>query len=149
MANKVEEKKPNKVLEILRKEYPFEKILLGVLGVIVLVLGVYILEGLRLTIRYTDLWIFDSPAKITAFSIFVIVIGAVSLIIAIWPFFVPSIAEMKKVSWPGREMIVNHSARVFGFILLLALSHPALNMKSIASPASIALALGIIFLTSG
>jgi len=121
MAKNVEESKKSKVLEILRKEYPFEKLLLGVLGVIVLVLGVYLVQGTVLEIRYTDLWIFNTPLKITIFSIFVIVIGAVSFLLAVWPFFVPSFAEMKKVSWPNGKTIFNHSLRVFGFIIILAL----------------------------
>lgn len=121
MAKKVEETKTNKVLEVLRKEYPFEKILLGVLGTIVLVLGIYIYQGELLQIRYTSLWIFNTELKIKIFSVFVIVVGAVSLLLAVWPFFVPSIGEMKKVSWPKRDTIINHSSRVFGFIILLAL----------------------------
>ncbi len=121
MAKKVEEVKKNKVIEILKKEYPFEKILLGVLGIIVLVLGVYLVEGTVLEIKYTDLWIFNSPLKITIFSIFVIIIGAVSFLLSVWPFFVPSISEMKKVSWPNKETIINLSIRVFGFIILIGL----------------------------
>ncbi len=121
MAKKVEEIKKNKVIEILKKEYPFEKILLGVLGAIVIVLGVYLVEGTILEIKYTSLWIFNSSLKITIFSIFVIVIGAVSFVLAVWPFFVPSISEMKKVVWPNKKMIVNHSARVFGFMIIIGM----------------------------
>lgn len=120
MAKKVEEIKKNKVIEILQKEYPIEKLLLGVLGAIVLILGVYLIEGQVLEIRYTDLWIFNSSTKILIFSIFVVLIGAVAFILAVYPFFVPSFAEMKKVSWPTKNTIVNHSIRVFGFILLIA-----------------------------
>jgi len=120
MAKKVEEVKHNKVIEILRKEYPIEKLLLGVLGTIVLILGVYLVEGTVLEIRYTDLWIFNTSTKILVFSIFVIVIGALAFILAVYPFYVPSLAEMKKVSWPTKSIIINHSARVFGFILIIA-----------------------------
>jgi len=121
MAKKeLQEQKPNKVLEILRTEYPFERILLGVLGVMVLVLGVYLIEGEFLTIRLTTWWIFDSAAKRLAFSIFIVVVGAIALIMAIWPFFVPSFAEMRKVSWPKRKTRLNHVARVFGFIIFVA-----------------------------
>lgn len=116
------EKKPSRVLEILRKEYPFERVLLGVLGILVVVLGVYILESQVLTIRLTDWWIFNTDLKITIFSWIVIVIGAVSFVMAIWPFFVPSISELrKKVTWPNQKTILNHSARVFGFIIVLSL----------------------------
>lgn len=120
MAKNVEEK-TNKVMEILRKEYPFERVLLGVLGAIVIVLGVYLIEGQVLEIRYTDLWIFNSDLKITIFSIFVILIGSISFILAVAPFFIPSIAEMRKVSWPTKKIIGNHSARVFGFIIIISL----------------------------
>lgn len=120
MAKKVVEVKKNKVIEILQKEYPVEKLLLGVLGAIVLILGVYLIEGQVLEIRYTDLWIFNSTTKILIFSIFVVLIGTAAFILAVYPFFVPSVAEMKKVSWPTRNIILNHSLRVFGFILFIA-----------------------------
>ena len=120
MAKKVVEVKKNKIIEILQKEYPVEKLLLGVLGAIVLILGIYLIEGQVLEIRYTDLWIFNSDTKILIFSIFVIVIGASAFVMAVYPFFVPSYAEMKKVSWPTKNVIVNHSLRVFGFIFFIA-----------------------------
>lgn len=121
MAKNVEETKKNKVLEILSKEYPFERLLLGILGIVVLVLGVYLVEGTVLSIRYTDFWLFNTPLKITIFSIFVIIVGAVSFLLSVWAFFQPSLSEMKKVSWPDSPTILNHSARVFGFIIVLSL----------------------------
>ncbi len=120
MAKKVEEVKKNKIIEILQKEYPVEKLLLGVLGTIVLILGIYLIEGSVLEIRYTDFWIFNSDLKILIFAIFVVLIGATAFLLAVYPFFVPSFAEMKKVSWPTKNVIVNHSLRVFGFIFLIA-----------------------------
>lgn len=123
MAKKIEipEKKPSRVLEILRTEYPFERILLGVLGALVIILGVYLIEGNLLQIRLTSWFIFSTATRRLIFSILVIIVGAVSFVMAIWPFFVPSFAEMKRVTWPGRKMILNHSARVFGFIIVLSL----------------------------
>ncbi len=122
MANKkTTELKPNRVLEILRKEYPFERILLGVLGAFVLILGVYLVEGNVLEIRLTNWWIFNSELKRTIFAIIVIIVGSFSFLMAIWPFFVPSFSEMRKVTWPNRSTILNHSARVFGFIIFIAL----------------------------
>lgn len=122
MAKKeLQEQKPNRVLEILRTEYPFERILLGVLGLLVLVLGVYLVEGQVLTIKLTSWWIFNTEVKRTIFAIFIIVVGAIAFLMAIWPFFVPSFAEMRKVSWPKQKVILNHSARVFGFIIFVAL----------------------------
>ncbi len=121
MAKNQLEQKENKVMAILRKEYPFEKILLGVLGALVIVLGVYLIEGEVLEIRLTSWWIFNTEIKRLIFAIFVIVVGAISFVMAIWPFFTPSFSEMRKVSWPNRSTILNHSARVFGFIIILSL----------------------------
>ena len=115
------EVKPNKIMEILRKEYPFERILLGVLGALVIILGVYLVEGDVLQIRLTSWWIFNTALKRTIFAVIIILIGTVSFFMAIWPFFVPSFSEMRKVTWPSRSTILNHSARVFGFIILLSL----------------------------
>jgi preprotein translocase subunit SecE len=114
------EKKSFNVLNVLRKEYPFEGILLGLLGTLVLVLGVYILEGEVLEVRLTDWWIFDAPWKIVTFSVIIMLIGASALIYAIAPFFIPGLKEMNKVSWPTRSILNNHLARVFGFLIIVA-----------------------------
>lgn len=121
MAKNIQENKPSKVMEILRKEYPFEKIILGVMGALVLILGIYLLQGTVIEIKMTSWWIFNTSIKRNIFAGFVILIGAVSFLIAVWPFFIPSVGEMKKVTWPNKKTILNHSARVFGFIIALAL----------------------------
>lgn len=121
MASKQPEQKPNRILEILRTEYPLERVLLGVLGALVLILGVYLIEGSVLTIRLTNWWIFDAEWKRLTFAILLTVIGTVALIMSLWPFFVPSFAEMRKVTWPNRSTIANNSARVFGFIIFISL----------------------------
>jgi preprotein translocase SecE subunit len=115
-----EEKKSFKVLEILRREYPFEGVLLAMLGGLVLVLGVYIFEGEVLRVTLTDWWIFNAPWKITTFSIIVMLIGLSALVYALAPFFLPGLKEMNKVSWPNRVMTNNYLARVFGFLVFLA-----------------------------
>lgn len=117
-----EENKTFKVLEILRKEYPFEGLLLGLLGALVLVLGIYIFEGEVLQIRFTDLWIFNTDLKITIFSIIVMLVGTAALLFALAPFFIPGFKELKKVSWPNKDTIYNHTARVFGFLIFLAVT---------------------------
>ncbi len=113
------EKKVSKVMEILRTEYPFEGILLGVLGLLVLLLGVYIYEARVLEITMTDWWIFNTEAKIVMFSIIIMLIGLGALVYAFGPFVVPGFKEMNRVSWPTRNTMVNHSSRVLGFIAFL------------------------------
>ncbi len=115
------EDKISKVFSILKKEYPFEGLLLGFLGAMVLVLGIYIFEGQLLEIQLTNWFIFATDLRINLFSIFVMVIGAVALIIAMAPFFIPGIKEMRRVAWPTLSTLKNHSARVFGFMIFLSL----------------------------
>ena len=123
------EKKGSTILDVIRKDYPAERLLMGILGVIVIVFGVYILQGIKspttgwLIIQnrtaWWSAWIFGTDTKIVIFSWFIIVVGVVSLGMAVWPFVKPSLVEMKKVSWPNGKMIQNHSARVYGFIFFL------------------------------
>lgn len=118
---KVQAQEGSKVLQILRTEYKFEGIILGVLGMLVAVLGVYLIQGDIITIKWTDMFLFDQPWKITVFGAVVTLIGLASFVMAIWPFFVPSWKERKKISWPKRDTILNHSGRVYGFILFVVL----------------------------
>ncbi|MFH5881655.1 MAG: preprotein translocase subunit SecE [Candidatus Izemoplasmataceae bacterium] len=119
MVKKTDEKKQSKLLEILKTEYPFEGVLLGFLGILVLIIGVYIFEGQVLVIRLTSLWIFNTPTKITIFSIIVMVVGTGAIALAFSPFFIPGLKEMKRVTWPTRSLFLNHTARVLGFITFL------------------------------
>lgn len=118
---KVQEQKQSKVMQVLKTEYKFEGILLGVLGLLVIVLGVYLIQGDKLAIKWTDFWLFDSEVKRLIFAIVVTVIGAGAFLMAVWPFFIPSWEERKKITWPKRDTILNHSGRVYGFIIFLIL----------------------------
>ncbi len=126
---KQEQRKGSRVWEIISKDYPAERILMGVLGVIVIVFGVYLLLGVAspetawLSIQNREglvlNFLFGTNTKVVIFSWVIIVIGTASFLMAVWPFVQPSMAEMKKVSWPSNKTIRNHSARVYGFILFL------------------------------
>ncbi len=119
MAPEKKEKKTSRVMEILRTEYPFEGMLLVLVGLLVLLLGVYIMEGRVLEITRTDWWLFATEARINIFSAFIITLGAAAVLYALMPFMVPGFKEMNRVSWPSRDKMVNHSSRVIGFIVVL------------------------------
>lgn len=121
MAEKNVEKKTSKVIQVLKTEYPFEGILLGFLGLLVLILGVYIFESRVITIRFTDLFIFATELRIKIFASLVMIVGTGALLMAFAPFIIPGLKEMRRVSWPTRKTMVNHSMRVFGFIIFLGI----------------------------
>lgn len=120
MAANKPEKKVNKVLEVLKTEYPMEGILLGVLGIVVLLLGIYIYEAEVLVLR-DDWWIFNTVVKRNIFSFIIMLLGLAAMIMAFGPFVKPGVKEMKRVSWPSRDTMVNHSIRVLGFIIFLGI----------------------------
>ena len=129
MAKQQEE--GNRVLKILTTEYPIDRALVVIMGLLVTVVGYYLVSGHLipgtttpyLQIVRTDAWwtkwIFGSDTGIMIFSIFILVMGVGALILGLYPYFKPSFKEMKRVTWPNGTVIKNHSLRVFGFILFL------------------------------
>jgi len=125
-----QEEKGNKVLKILTTEYPIDRILVVIMGLLVTVVGYYLvsqhqtpagqvyLQITNTTSWYTK-WIFGSDTGILIFSIFILVMGVGALALGLYPYFKPSVKEMKRVTWPNGSIIKNHSLRVFGFILFL------------------------------
>ena len=91
--NKKEVKKPSRLVTVFTKEYKHEGLILLVLAIIAIVLGVIFLKGdFGLTLEGVYL-IGDYPK---VFSWILIALGVFSLILAIWPFYKPSIDEVKK-----------------------------------------------------
>ena len=119
-----ENKKSNGILSIFTKEYKYEGIILLFLSLVALVLGTMVLIGINsegssgLVINENVFLIGDYPA---AFAWILVVLGAVSLLLAIVPFFKPSISEIKRISWSTRATLLKNTAIVFAFILIMAI----------------------------
>ena len=126
-----QEQEGNRILKILTTEYPIDRVLVVIMGLLVTVVGYYLVSGhtypgsntVVLQITNTDAWwsswIFGSDIGIAIFSWFIIVMGVGALGLGLYPYFKPSFKEMKRVTWPNGSIIKNHSLRVFGFILFL------------------------------
>lgn len=123
MAEK--EVKKNGALSIFTKEYKYEGIFLLALSLIALVLGTMVLLGTGETTSSSGLQINEDIFLIgdypEAFAWVLIILGAVSLILAAFPYFKPSISEVKRVTWPTRGQLFKNTAIVFAFTILLAL----------------------------
>ncbi|HNZ50959.1 MAG TPA: preprotein translocase subunit SecE [Bacilli bacterium] len=119
-----ETKKTNSILAIFTKEYKYEGLLLLFLSIIAIVLGSMVLIGESsggtkgLSINENVFLIGDYPK---AFAWILIILGVMSLVLAVWPFFRPSIAEVKRVSWPTKGTLFQNTAIVFAFILIMSL----------------------------
>ena len=122
MAEKVE-KKENRIISIFTKEYKYEGLILLFLSIIAIVLGVLVLvgvnsEGSEGLIINEDVFLIGDYPK--AFAWILIVLGAASLVLAVWPFYKPSISEAKRISWTNRGDLLKNTAIVFAFILIMS-----------------------------
>jgi preprotein translocase SecE subunit len=116
--------KSNGVLAIFTKEYKYEGLILLFLSIIAIVLGVMVIIGEStsgasgLTINDSVFLIGDYPL---AFAWILVILGVMSMVLAVWPFFKPSISEVKRVSWISRGQLFQNTVIVFIFIIAMAL----------------------------
>lgn len=117
-------KKTNSIMSIFTKEYKYEGIFLLFLSLIAIVLGTMVIIGESsggssgLVIKEDVFLIGDYPL---AFAWVLIILGVMSLLLSVWPFFKPSVAEIKRVSWPTKGDLFQNTATVFAFVLIMAL----------------------------
>jgi len=122
MSEEVKKQKPEKKQSLLTKvfktEYKYDGLILAILAVIAIVFGVILLKNdFGLTLENVYL-IGDFPE---VFCWALIIIGIISLLIAVWPFYKPSYDEFKRVSWPTRGRLLKDSLTVIIFSAVFAL----------------------------
>lgn len=125
------EEKHSRVMEILKKEYAFENWLLAILSPVLVLYGVYIIIGKFGTVDLAAIlgtsgvgfidFFFNTTLKRVLTGVFLILIGALVIAYLAIPLMRPSIAEMKKVSWPTMKTLATNTSRVFIFLVFLML----------------------------
>ena len=118
------EKEKKSLMSLLGKEYKYEGLLLLVLGIITTVLGVLIHLGVTtkgsegLVINENFYFIGEYPKL---FAWVLIILGAAAIILAIYPYYKPSIKEMKRITWPSKKEMVKYTITTVCFVVLFAL----------------------------
>ncbi len=125
------EQKKSRVMEILKKEYAFENWLLAILAPVLMLYGIYIIIGAFGSVDLTVIlgssgigfidFFFETDLKRILTGTFLIVVGTLVIVYLAIPVLRPSIAEMKKVSWPTGKDLGLSTIRVFTFLLFLIL----------------------------
>ena len=115
---KKETKKQSRLLTVFTKEYKHEGLILLILAIIAIVLGVIFLRG-EFGLTLENVYLIGDYPKV--FSWILIVLGAFSLLLAVWPYYKPSIEEVKRVSWPSRGQLLKSTITVLIFSLIMAL----------------------------
>lgn len=112
-----EKEKKNRVMDVLLKEHKWENLILAILAVFAIELGVLILSGNYLSIP-EEAFLIGKYWK--AFSWILVGLGAVSFILAVSSFFVPSLAEIKHISGLKKGEFFWNVVIVFAFSAILA-----------------------------
>ena len=117
------EKEKKSLMSLLGKEYKYAGLLLLVLGIITTVLGVLIHLGVTtkgsegLVINENFYFIGEYPKL---FAWVLIILGAAAIILAIYPYYKPSIKEMKRITWPSKKEMLSNTLIVIAFIVIVA-----------------------------
>lgn len=107
----------SRILEYLSTEHKWENYLFLVISIVTLVLGALILTG-ALAVKDTFPVIGEHPK---VFAWVLIVISALGVLYACYPFFKPAFPEFKKITWLSLPKFVGNAIRVFIFLIVFAL----------------------------
>ncbi|MDY0210461.1 MAG: preprotein translocase subunit SecE [Acholeplasma sp.] len=110
--------KKSKIVEILTTDYPWENLLLGVLASLSLALSIMILSGILSTQDGPIPIISDYPNLFAGILLGISILG---LLLVIYPFFVPAIPELKKMSWASWKTFLDAGTRVLIFVVFFSL----------------------------
>lgn len=111
------EKKQSRLASVFTKEYKHEWLILLILSLIAIVLGVIFLNN-EFGLSLESIYLIGDYPKVFAWIL--IVLGVLSLLLSIWPYYKPSIDELKRVTWPKRGELLRNSITVLLFSLIMS-----------------------------
>ena len=108
----------SKLIEILKTEYRWESLVLAILAIITAGLSVLLIDG---TLEIVNFPVLGKHPNDKIFAWSVLVISLLGLALVIYPFFLPAIPEIKKITWPTVREMIGYTIRVVFFTAVLAL----------------------------
>ncbi len=113
----VEEK--SKLLEVLTTEYKWENLLLGILATVSGALSLMIITGNTLLQIDQDFPVLGQGNNGLIFAWVLFAISIFGLILVIYPFFLPAIPELKKITWPTWPKFLDNAVRTLIFLFFV------------------------------
>jgi len=107
----------SRILEVLNKDYKWETYLYIFISLFLIEIGSLILTGV-ISFKDSIPLLGTYP---TGFAIAIVVIGALSLVYALFPFMKQAFPELKKVTWPKASLYLGNVAKTFIFLIGLTL----------------------------
>lgn|SRR5690554_1887812 len=111
----------SKLIEILTTEYRGESLILGIFATITAALAIMIIGGVDGFQIPNDFPIIGGSPNAMIFAWTVLTIALLGIALVIYPFFLPAIPELKKITWANRFQMVDHTIRVLIFMVILTL----------------------------
>lgn len=109
----------SKLLEVLTTEYKWENLLLAILAILSAALSLMIISGSVLLRIDPNFPILGQGNNGIIFAWVLFLISLFGLALVIYPFFVPALPELKKITWPTLPKFVDHATRVLIFLFIL------------------------------
>jgi preprotein translocase SecE subunit len=107
----------SRIFEVLSKDYKWETYLYIFISLFLIEIGALILNSV---IQFKDTIPLLGTYP-TAFAIIIVVIGALSLVYALYPFIRQAFPEIKKVTWPKWSLFLENTVKTFVFLIVLTL----------------------------
>lgn len=114
-----QEEQKSKLIEVLTTEYRWENLLLGVLATIASAISLMIISGNTLLQINPDFPILGQGSNGIIFAWILLAISVFGLVLVIYPFFLPSFPELRKISWAKWPKFLDNSARVLLFLFIV------------------------------
>jgi preprotein translocase subunit SecE len=109
----------SKLLEVLTTEYKWENLLLGILATLSGALALMIISGNQLLEINENFPILGQGNNGIIFAWVLFAISLFGLALVIYPFFLPALPELKKITWPTLPKFVDHAVRTLIFLFFL------------------------------
>ncbi|MBQ8292439.1 MAG: preprotein translocase subunit SecE [Bacilli bacterium] len=117
MSEQKVKKEKKGAMSFLSKEYKYENLILAFIALFAIVLGVLIISGALVV--DSGLFLIGSYPKVFAWIL--VGLGAISLLLVVYPFYKPSFDEAKHIKGLKRSEFLINIVRVLVFIVVLAL----------------------------
>jgi preprotein translocase subunit SecE len=122
----------SKLLEVLTTEYKWENLLLGILATLSGALALMIISGNQLLEINENFPILGQGNNGVIFAWVLFAISLFGLALVIYPFFLPALPELKKITWPTFPKFLDHAVRTLIFLLILTSFILLFNMVATA-----------------
>jgi preprotein translocase subunit SecE len=111
--------KQSKLLEVLTTEYKWENLLLGILATLSAALALIIIIGKGPLTISPEFPILGTGNNGLIFAWILFIISIFGLFLVIYPFFLPALPEIRKITWATKKQFLQDAARVIIFTLIV------------------------------